>query len=175
MTCEVIDAVQADRNYGPQQPAQGRLQTFFMQQEFSMSIFASPRFLSRVMWADAASCAATGAMQLALTQPLADLTGLPALLLTGTGVFLLAYALAAGWMARRQPQPRTLIGLVVVGNLGWALGCAALIFASGLALSAWGLAWVAAQAVVVLALADLQWAGLRATRHAARHGQQAVA
>lgn len=140
-----------------------------------MSIFASPRFLPRVMWADAASCAATGALQLAATSLLADLTGLPAPLLTGTGFFLLAYALAAGWMARRQPQPRTLIGLVALGNLGWALGCVALVFASGLALSAWGVAWVAAQAVVVLALADLQWAGLRATRHTARNGQQIVA
>lgn len=140
-----------------------------------MSLFASPRFLSRVMWADAASCAATGALQLGAAQPLAELTGLPAPLLTGTGIFLLAYALAAAWMARRQPAPRTLIGLVALGNLGWALGCAVLIFASGLALSAWGVAWVVAQAAVVLALADLQWAGLRATREAARQARQAVA
>lgn len=137
-----------------------------------MSIFASPRFLRHVMWADAASCAATGALQLVVTQPLADLTGLPALLLTGTGLFLLAYASAAAWMARRQPLPRTLIGLVALGNLGWAMGCAVLVFGSGLALSAWGLAWVAVQAVVVLVLADLQWAGLRATRHAARQDAQ---
>ncbi|WP_182283626.1 hypothetical protein [Comamonas testosteroni] len=133
-----------------------------------MSIFASPRFLRHVMWADAASCAVTGALQLVVTQTLVDLTGLPAALLTGTGLFLLAYASAAAWMARRQPLPRTLIGLVALGNLGWAIGCAILVFASGLALSVWGLAWVAAQAVVVLVLADLQWAGLRASRHAAR-------
>ena len=146
--------------------------TFVIEQEFSMSIFASPRFLRHVMWADAASCAATGALQLVVTQTLADLTGLPALLLTGTGLFLLAYASAAAWMARRQPLPRTLIGLVALGNLGWAIGCAVLVFASGLALSAWGLAWVAVQAVVVLVLADLQWAGLRASRHAARQEAQ---
>ncbi|MFN3733806.1 hypothetical protein [Comamonas testosteroni] len=137
-----------------------------------MSIFASPRFLRHVMWVDTASCAATGALQLAVTQPLADLTGLPALLLTGTGLFLLAYASAAAWMARREPLPRTLIGLVALGNLGWAMGCAVWVFAFGPALSAWGLAWVAAQAVVVLVLADLQWAGLRASRHAARQEAQ---
>ncbi len=144
------------------------------EQEFSMSIFASPRFLRHVMWVDTASCAATGALQLAVTQPLADLTGLPALLLTGTGLFLLAYASAAAWMARREPLPRTLIGLVALGNLGWAMGCAVWVFAFGPALSAWGLAWVAAQAVVVLVLADLQWAGLRASRHAARQEAQLV-
>lgn len=161
MTCEVIDAMQPGRNHGHQQPAWSRPQTFLIQQEFSMSIFASSRFLPRVMWVDSASCAATGAVQLAATQPLAALTGLPAPLLAGTGIFLLVYALAAAWIARRQPVPRTLIGMVALGNLGWALGCMALIFGSGLALSVWGMAWLAAQALVVLALADLQWMGLR--------------
>ena len=174
MTWEVIDAVRADRNHGAQQPVPDWPQIFFIQQEFFMSTFASPRFLPRVMWADAASCAATGVLQLAFAQPLADLTGLPPALLAGTGIFLLAYALAAGWMARRQPVPRTLIGLVAVGNLAWAVACAALVFGSSLVLSGWGEAWVAAQAVVVLALADLQWIGLRATRQVALRAQEAA-
>lgn len=140
-----------------------------------MSLFASPRFLPRVMAADAASCAATGALQLAATQPLAALTGLPTPLLVGTGIFLLAYALAAAWMARRQPAPRTLIGLVALGNLGWALGCVALMLAGRLPLTGWGMAWLAAQAVVVLVLADLQVAGLRATRRVGQGARQAVA
>lgn len=137
-----------------------------------MSIFASHRFLSRVMWADAASCAATGVLQLAAAQPLAALTGLPAPLLAGTGLFLLVYALAAAWMARRQPTPRTLIGLVAVGNLGWALACGALLWSGLLPVTAWGTAWVLAQAVVVVVLAELQWAGLRRSRaplQGARH------
>lgn len=37
-----------------------------------MSIVASPRFLPRVMAADALSCAATGALQLGLTDALAQ-------------------------------------------------------------------------------------------------------
>ena len=71
-----------------------------------MSVFASPRFLPRVMWADAASCAATGALQVAFTDALARLTGLPAPLLLGTGVFLLAYAAMAAFMAGRRTPPR---------------------------------------------------------------------
>lgn len=86
-----------------------------------MSVFASPRFLPNVMWADAASCAATGALQVAFTDALARLTGLPAPLLMGTGVFLLAYAALAAFMASRSTPPRALIGLVVVGNFGWAV------------------------------------------------------
>ncbi|MFT3814522.1 MAG: hypothetical protein QM740_14270 [Acidovorax sp.] len=129
-----------------------------------MPIFASPRFLSRVMAVDAASCAGTGALQLALADPMAALTGLPAPLLLGTGAFLVAYALAAAWMALRNPVPRRLVGLVVLGNFGWALACGALAWGGALPLTALGYAWLLVQAVVVVALAELQWMGLRATR-----------
>lgn len=126
-----------------------------------MSLFDSPRFLSRVMWLDAASCAATGAFQLLFTAWLAQSTGLPTALLFGTGVFLLAYALVGAGIASRATPPRTLIGLVALGNLGWAVACAVLAFEGGLPLTLLGKLWLGAQAVVVLLLADLQWTGLR--------------
>ena len=138
-----------------------------------MSIFASPRFLPRVMAADAISCAATGALQLGLADMLARLTGLPVPLLTGTGAFLLAYAALAAWMARRPIPPRRLIGLVVFGNLAWAAGAVALLASGLVAQTTLGVAWVLAQAVVVVVLAQLQWIGLRATRPA--RGRMAVA
>lgn len=138
-----------------------------------MSILASPRFLPRVMVADAISCAATGAVQLGLTEILARLTGLPAALLTGTGIFLLAYAALAAWMARRPVPPRRLIGFVVAGNLAWAVGGVALLASGLVAQTALGVAWVLAQVVVVIALAQLQWMGLRATRPA--RGRMAAA
>jgi hypothetical protein len=132
------------------------------------SIFTSPRFLSRVMGVDAASCAATGALQLGFTDQLARLTGLPASLLIGTGVFLLAYAAAAAAMALRATPPRTLIALVAIGNFGWAAACAALLASGVFAVTALGMAWVIAQAVTVVLLAEAQWMGLRATRPTAR-------
>jgi hypothetical protein len=128
------------------------------------SFFASPRFLSRVMWVDAASCAATGALQVGFTDALARLTGLPGGLLLGTGLFLLAYAAAAAAMAGRATPPRTLVGLVAIGNFGWAAGCAALLASGIFAVTALGTAWVIAQAVTVVLLAEAQWMGLRATR-----------
>ncbi|MGC3986135.1 MAG: hypothetical protein QM777_16240 [Pseudorhodoferax sp.] len=128
------------------------------------SFFAAPRFLSRVMWVDAASCAATGALQVGLTDTLARLTGLPAALLLGTGLFLLAYAAAAAAMARRATPPRTLIGLVAIGNFGWAAACAALLASGLFAVTALGMAWVIAQAACVVLLAEAQWMGLRASR-----------
>ncbi|ARU04151.1 hypothetical protein CCO03_05195 [Comamonas serinivorans] len=129
-----------------------------------MSLFTAPRFLSRILWLDAASCLATGALQLAITPTLASWTGLPAPLLTGTGVFLVVYALLAAWMARQDPTPRGLTGLVVVGNFAWALGCIALMLSQALPLTGLGLAWLGLQAVVVVVLAELQWTGLRRTR-----------
>lgn len=126
-----------------------------------MSIFVSPRFLSRVIWADATSCAATGALQLTLADALAPWTGLPASLLAGTGAFLLVYAGALVWLARQPGPPRSLIRLVILGNLGWAVACGALPMMGVGPLTGWGIAWLAAQVVVVLVLADLQWAGLR--------------
>lgn len=132
-----------------------------------MSVFASPRFLSRVMWADAASCVGTGALQLGFTAPLAGLTGLPAGLLAATGWFLVAYGLLAAWMGSRAVPPRTLIGLVVIGNVGWAVGCIALMASGLLPLTALGLAWIGLQAVTVVVLAELQWMGLRHGRPAA--------
>ncbi|WP_077036813.1 hypothetical protein [Pelomonas sp. KK5] len=132
------------------------------------AIASSPRFLPRLMWADAASCAATGALQLAFTGALAGLTGLPAPLLAGTGLFLLAYAAAAAGMALQRVPPRRLIGLVVIGNFGWALACLALLLGGGLPLSGLGVAWVLAQLACVLVLGELQWMGLKRSRQAGR-------
>ena len=128
------------------------------------SLFTAPRFLSRVMWVDAASCAATGALQLGFADAMARLTGLPAALLLGTGAFLLVYAALAAAMAARAEPPRLLIGLVVLGNFGWAAACAALLASGLFAVTALGMAWVIAQAVTVVLLAEAQWMGLRATR-----------
>ena len=132
-----------------------------------MSNFALPRFLPLVMWADAASCAATGGLQAAFTAALARLTGLPEEVLGGTGIFLLGYAFAAALMASRRKPPRALIGLVVLGNFGWALACIALLANRVFPVTEIGVAWVLAQAACVFVLAELQWTGLRRTRTSA--------
>jgi hypothetical protein len=131
-----------------------------------MSIFASPRFLRGVLWADAASCLASGALQLVALDSLPRLLGLPQVLLLDTGVFLVAYGLAVAWMASRAELPRRLIALCAAGNLAWAAGCVLAIVV--LRPSALGIAWIAAQAVCVAVLAELQWFGLRGSRAAGR-------
>lgn len=124
-----------------------------------MSMFASPRFLRGVLWADAASCLATGALQLAALDALPRLLGLPQLLLLDSGVFLVAYGVLAAWTASRPVPPRRWVALFAAGNLAWAIGCG--LAAALLEPTALGIAWIAMQAAAVLVLADLQWMGLR--------------
>jgi hypothetical protein len=152
ITCAVIATVRA---------AQHHRLTFNDTKELSMAIFDSPRFLRYVLFADSASCIATGAAQVLLTGTLADMLHLPAPLLLGSGFFLLAYAALAGAVATREPIPRAFVWLFVGGNFAWAAGCVALLMASSLSPSAMGQAWILAQAVTVVVLAELQWTGLR--------------
>ena len=126
-----------------------------------MSIFSSPRFLRNVLLADSASCLATGALQVVFTGALADLLRLPPMLLQATGWFLLAYAALVGFVALRTPVPRALVWLFVAGNFGWAAACIALLAAAPFSPTVLGEAWVIAQAVTVVVLAELQWTGLR--------------
>jgi hypothetical protein len=114
-----------------------------------------------VLFADSLSCVATGALQVMFTAPLAQLLRLPAPLLQGTGWFLLAYAALVAVVATREPIPRGFAWLFVAGNFAWAAGCAALLVATPLSPSLPGEAWVIAQAVTVVVLAELQWAALR--------------
>ena len=85
-----------------------------------MSIVTSPKFLRYVLLADSASCVATGAAQVLLPATLADISRLPAALLMGTGVFLLAYAAVVAFIGTRPTIPRGFVWLFVAGNFGWA-------------------------------------------------------
>lgn len=127
--------------------------------------FASPRFLPTVLRIDAASCAATGLLQLAAAPALASLFGLPQPLLAATGGFLLAVC-AFALVASRTPVRRPLVALMVLGNALWVLGCLGLLL-TGVAATGWGQAWLAVQAVAVGVLAELEWMGLRRTPAAA--------
>lgn len=124
------------------------------------------RLLRRVLWADAASCAASGLLQLLATSALVPLLGLPAMLLTGTGLFLIAYAALVGWAASREAPPRGLVWLFVAGNGVWAIDCVVLLVSGQFPVTGLGTAYVVLQAVTVVVLAELQWLGLRRSARA---------
>ena len=125
-----------------------------------MSLTASPRFLPAVLWADAASCLASGVLQLAAAPMLARLLGLSQGLLVQTGWVLVAVAAFAAFLARSRPVPRVGVYLLVAGNVAWVLGCIELAF-TGAAQTGLGVAYLLFQAIAVAAIAALEWAGVR--------------
>ena len=130
-----------------------------------MNTVRPSRLLRGALMADALVSAGAAALQLLPAGAFAELTGLPRTLLAATGAFLVVYVALLLVMARSARLWSPLVLLVVIGNAGWALGCAVL--AIRWALPAPGTAWLLAQAVAVLAFALLQWRGLAASRAAA--------
>jgi hypothetical protein len=110
---------------------------------------------------DAAASGATGLLLAAGAGPLAPLLGLPGPLLRGAGLALLAYAAVVAWLGTRDAPPRAAVLAVVVVNLLWAADSLLLLALGPAAPTGLGVAFVLAQALVVLGFAAAQAAGLR--------------
>ena len=117
--------------------------------------------LKAALLADAVVSGAVAVQQLALTAPLAELTQLPAPLLSGTGLFMVGYTalLLALWRAPRVLP--WLIKFIVAGNIGWALACLYLLAGQVVPFNAWGEALLLVQAAGVLMLAGWEGLGFR--------------
>ncbi|MBB3086386.1 hypothetical protein [Geodermatophilus sabuli] len=120
---------------------------------------APPTLLHRALALDAAVTGVNGAAYLLAAGPLADLLGLPAAWLRGTGVFLLVFTAAVGSVAAR-PVPSA-VRAVVAANALWAAGSIAVVLAGIGTPTTPGAVWLVLQAAVVAAFAVLQAAGLR--------------
>ncbi len=123
-----------------------------------MRLVVPSSFLRRALVADAIASAAVAAAQVAAAEPLQALLGLPLALLVESGWFLVAYVVMLFAMAAARRVPAALVTLVVVGNVGWAIGCVTLAALHGP--TALGIAWLVAQATVVLVFAALERRGL---------------
>ena len=92
---------------------------------------------------------------------LAPLLNLPEPLLRETGLFLILYAALVGWLGTRPAMPKALVVVVIAGNAAWTLASIALLFSGAVTPNLLGEVLVAAQAIAVGALAELQYIGLR--------------
>lgn len=121
------------------------------------------RLLTFALVVDAIGSGASALLQLGLPDALARQLHLPAPLMLGTGAFMLAYAATLAWLARRERLPVAVITVIAVGNLAWALACAAVAASAvgGLDPSGPGIAYLALQGAAVTAFAVLQAMGLR--------------
>jgi len=106
----------------------------------------------------------SGAMALLLAiaaAPLATRLMLPEGFLRETGLLLVPYALFAGYLGSRARLPVAVAWLVVAGNTVWTLGSFALLLGNWLSPNAFGEMFIAAQAIAVGVLAELQYIGTR--------------
>src|SRR5690606_11006854 len=115
------------------------------------------RFALRI---DAAGSGALGLLGLAAAAPLADLTGMTAGELVGTGAFLVGYALVLVLLAARPVIPRAGARTVVGGNTLWVLGSVGAVVAGRDALTPFGVSLVLVPAAALAVFVELQWLGL---------------
>jgi hypothetical protein len=117
--------------------------------------------LRRVVMVDAATCVASGLLLLLGAGPLEPLLGLPVLLLRYAGAMLVVFALLLASLLARSVLPRGWVAAVIVGNAAWALASFVLLLSGWVAPTALGYAFVIAQALAVIVLAELEYLGLK--------------
>lgn len=120
-------------------------------------------FLRTVLKLDAASCLGMAAAVLPFAADLQEPLGIEAPVLQSAAASLIPIGLFILWLGSRREAPTGFVVLVIAGNLGWA--AASLVAAGSLAgITPLGQAAVAGQALAVLALALIEWAGLRSSQ-----------
>ena len=118
-------------------------------------------FLRSAIQADAIFSGVSAVLLTLGASELAPLLNLPEALVRETGLFLVAYAALVGWLGTRATMPKTLVIIVIAGNAAWTLASIALLFSGAVTPNLLGEAAIAMQAIVVGALAELQFIGLR--------------
>ena len=92
----------------------------------------------------------SGVMALLLTfdaSTLASLLDLPETLLRESGLFLIVYVLLIGRLGTRQLMPRTMVLIVIGGNVAWTLASIALSFSGMVSPNLLGEIVIVAQAI----------------------------
>jgi hypothetical protein len=119
------------------------------------------QFLRRAIQADAIFSGVSAVLLTFSAGEFAPLLNLPEALLRESGMFLIAYTALVGWLGTRQSMPKALVAIVIAGNAAWTLASIAVLLSDLVTPNLLGEAAVAMQAIVVGALAELQYIGLR--------------
>ena len=119
------------------------------------------QFLRRAIQVDAIFSGASAVLLTFGAGAFAPLLSLPEALLRETGLFLIAYAALVGWLGTRPTMPRVLVTIVIAGNAVWTLASIVLLFNGAVTPNLLGEGAIVMQAIVVGALAELQYIGLR--------------
>ncbi len=118
-------------------------------------------FLRRVLAFDALTSAAMGLMLIVAAGALGPLLNLPVPLLRGVGLSFIPFVALVAYAATRNPASRSLALTVAVLNAVWVVASVGLLMSGLVAPNILGTVFVAAQAVFVGILAELQIIGAR--------------
>jgi hypothetical protein len=126
----------------------------------AIKVSSSSIFLRRVLALDAAVTAGNGLIYLVAAGPVGRLLDVQPDLLTGLGIFLLAYGAAVGYLAARPVPPSGWVRVVIGANVAWVAASLCAMLFGWLDPSTAGTVWIPLQAAVVAGFAGLQAAGL---------------
>ena len=131
---------------------------------FAFALFRAPdapTFLRRVLIFDAVTSGAMGLMLIVGAGALAPFLNLPAPLLRGVGLSFIPFVALVAYAATRQPASRPLALTVAILNAAWVVLSLGLLLSGFVAPNVYGTVFIAAQAVFVGVLAELQVIGVR--------------
>lgn len=126
-----------------------------------MSLLSSPNLLRYALTADALASGASALLLLVGAGFLTDFLGLPEPLLRWAGIILVPFVILVGALALRADPPAGAVWAVILLNVAWVAASAFVLFGGVIEPTMLGYAFVAAQAIAVLAFADFQFFGLR--------------
>lgn len=126
-----------------------------------MQTIAYSALLRLVLRADALISGVVGLIMWLAAESLMTWLSLPETLLRAAGLVLLCWAVLVGWLAQRQQLASGVVWLVIIANVLWAIDCIVMITPGRLTPSVPGYVFIVIQIIVVLALAELQYVGLR--------------
>ena len=121
----------------------------------------SSTFLRRALVLDAVASGATALLVIAAAGVIDGLLGLPVGLLRGAGLVLVPYVALVAVVATRARIEPAAVWVIIACNALWALASFVLLLSGELAPTGLGIAFVAAQAIIVALLGELQYMGLR--------------
>jgi len=132
-----------------------------------MQLFRTSTFLRWVLFADAATCVATGLLMMLGSGVLEQFLGLPAGLSRYAGVSLLPFAALLVYLATRENLSPPVVWAVIVLNALWTVDSILLLLSGWIEPTGLGSAFVIFQAFGVAIFAALEYLGLRKSAVAA--------
>jgi hypothetical protein len=126
-----------------------------------MQLLRTSTFLRWVLFADAATCIASGILMIFGYGLLEEFLGLPSVLLRYAGISLLPFAAFLVYAATRENLSTAVVWTIIILNVLWTVDSILLLLTGWVAPTQSGFLFVIAQAAGVLVFAGMEYYGLK--------------